>query len=48
MPWYYLQSVFGLKTARHVFDAERRYFYYLLAKKKKIFSLAFMGRTFVI
>ena len=36
MPWYYLQSVFGLKTARHTFDAERRYFYYLLAKKKKI------------
>lgn len=36
MPWYYLRSVFGLKTARHVFDAERRYFYYLLAGKKKI------------
>jgi len=36
MPWYYLQSVYGLKTARHIFDAERRYFYYLLAEKKKI------------
>ena len=36
MPWYYLQSVFDLHTARDKFDAERRYFYYLLAEKKKI------------
>ena len=36
IPWYYLRTTYGLKTARHTFDAERRYFYYLLAKKKKI------------
>jgi len=36
IPWYYLQSVYSMKTARHTFNAERRYFYYLLAKKKKI------------
>lgn len=36
MPWYYLQSVYGMAVSRHTFNAERRYFYYLLAKKKKI------------
>jgi hypothetical protein len=36
MPWYYLRSVYGLQSARDQFNAERRYFYFLLAKKKKI------------
>lgn len=36
MPWYYLRSVFGLKTYEKGFRREMRYFYYLLAKKKKI------------
>ena len=36
MPWYYLQSVFGLKTCEKYFRNEQHRFYYLLAKKKKI------------
>ena len=36
MPWYYLRAIYGLKTYEKGFRREVRYFYYLLAKKKKI------------
>jgi hypothetical protein len=36
VPWYYLRTLKDLSTPRNKFEAERRYFYYLLAQKKKI------------
>jgi len=36
MPWYYLRSIYGLKTCEKYFRNEQHRFYYLLAKKKKI------------
>jgi hypothetical protein len=36
MPWYYLRSVYGLKTYEKGFHCEIHRFYYYLAKKKQI------------
>jgi hypothetical protein len=36
MPWYYLRSVYGLRTYERGFRKELHRFYYYLAKKKKI------------
>lgn len=36
VPWHYLQLLKGLTTGEYKFRQEKRKFYYLLAKKKKI------------
>ncbi len=36
VPHHYLQMLKGLETGRHSFNEKRRYFFYLLAKKKRI------------
>ena len=36
MPWYYLRSIYGLKTYEKGFRDEMHRFYYFLAKRKKI------------